>query len=274
LPELPEVETVSKDLSEHLIGETISDIGIIDARNLRGISPANFVQQIRGTKISNIYRKGKTIIWNLTNNLSIIIHLRMTGKFILTNNNAELTKHDMIVFKTKKWDITFNDVRKFATINLTSTNAIEDLNYFKNIGIDPTKSEFTFDNFKYMLKKGAKKSLKAFLLEQDKIVGIGNIYASEILFDSKINPERLGYSLSKNEEIELFSSIKKIILQAIMMRGTTFSDYRDGFNKKGEFQNQLKVYNKLNENCIICKDTINKIKQNGRSTYYCQTCQK
>jgi len=84
----------------------------------------------------------------------------------------------------------------------------------------------------------------------------------------------LGYSLSKNEEIELFSSIKKIILQAIMMRGTTFSDYRDGFNKKGEFQNQLKVYNKLNENCIICKDTINKIKQNGRSTYYCQTCQK
>jgi formamidopyrimidine-DNA glycosylase len=198
----------------------------------------------------------------------------MTGKFIIQDKIIETEKHSMIIFSTDTENIIFSDIRKFATINLINTLKLYENSYLKNIGIDPTLDNFTYDIFKEIINSSHKKTTKAFLLEQTKIVGIGNIYASEILFNAKISPERIIGSLTNIEINTLHGSIVSILKEAISLRGTTFSDYRDGFNKKGGFQNKLKVYNKYNETCSSCGEKIKKIKQNGRSTFYCNTCQK
>ncbi len=274
MPELPEVETISRDLNAHLSGKRIEGVVVLDDRNFRNISKDTFINTVMKASISKIYRLGKGLIWELSNGFSILFHLRMTGKFIIQNKTTTNEKHSMIIFSTNKENIVFADIRKFATIDLLKTSKIFENKYLKNIGIDPTLNTFTYKIFKNLIMTSSKKITKSFLLEQDKITGIGNIYASEILFDSKILPERLVGSLTDKEIKALYKSISSILNHAISLRGTTFSDYRDGFNKKGEFQNQLKVYNKYNEDCTSCSSKIKKIKQNGRSTFYCDVCQK
>ncbi len=274
MPELPEVETISRDLNTHLSGKTINTVTILDNRNLRGIDSNNFINKLTGTTISKIYRKGKALIVDISDGFSIIFHLRMTGKFIIQDKTLEHEKHSMVIFTTDTENIIFADIRKFATINLIETSKLNENSYLKNIGVDPTFDNFTYSIFKEIVNLSQNKNAKAFLLEQTKIVGIGNIYASEILFNAKISPERIIGSLTNIEINTLHGSIVSILKEAISLRGTTFSDYRDGFNKKGGFQNRLKVYNKYNENCTSCSEKIKKLKQNGRSTFYCNNCQK
>jgi formamidopyrimidine-DNA glycosylase len=270
MPELPEVETISNDLREHLYGNKITNVEFLDNRNLRNISEYDFIDIINNNNIINIYRKGKNIIWDLSNNFSIVFHLRMTGKFVVTNNPLNSYKHNMVLFQTNKTNIIFSDIRKFATITVDKTDSVQ----AKNSGIDPVSKIFTFDSFNNLTILYSKLTCKSFLLNQKIISGIGNIYASEILFDSKISPSRTVSSLLIPEKKCLYESILKILKEAILHRGTTFSDYRDSFNKKGSYQNFLKVYNKNNTSCQICKTNIEKIKQNGRSTFFCKNCQK
>ena len=274
MPELPEVETISRDLDKHLSESLITNIIILDNRNLKNTTSEDFINKCTNNTIEKIFRRGKSLIWNLSNGYSIIFHLRMTGKFIIQNKNLEHEKHSMIIFSTINENIVFSDIRKFATINLIETIKLSENSYIKNIGIDPTLPDFTLEIFKNIANASANKTTKGFLLEQNKITGIGNIYASEILFDTKILPARTIGSLTNIEIKSLYLSIITILQQAIILRGTTFSDYRDGFNKKGGFQNELKVYNKYNDSCDLCGTKIKKIKQNGRSTFYCEKCQK
>lgn len=274
MPELPEVETISRDLDSHLSGKKINSVTILDNRNLREIDRAEFIKKIEATTINKIYRKGKALIVDMSNGYSIIFHLRMTGKFTIQDINLEHEKHSMIIFNTDTENIIFSDIRKFATINVIETLKLNDNSYLKKIGIDPTTDNFSHQIFKDIVATSHNKSTKAFLLEQSKIVGIGNIYASEILFNARISPKRIISSLNDEEIKTLHASIFDILKEAISLRGTTFSDYRDGFNKKGGFQNRLKVYNKYNEKCSSCNEKIKKIKQNGRSTFYCDKCQK
>ncbi|MDD4527106.1 MAG: bifunctional DNA-formamidopyrimidine glycosylase/DNA-(apurinic or apyrimidinic site) lyase [Candidatus Margulisbacteria bacterium] len=274
MPELPEVETISRDLNQHITGSTIANVTIYDGRNLRNINETEFKKGTESSSILNVYRLGKVCVWNLSNENSLLFHLRMTGKFIIQGKNPNKEKHSMLKFSTNKENIIFEDIRKFATINLIKTKELKSNSYVQKIGIDPTTPEFTLLKLGKIIKNIPNKNLKQLLLEQNHLVGIGNIYASEILFESQISPQRLAKSLTKEEIKNLYIAIKNILQKAIELRGTTFSDYRDGFNKKGGFQNKLKVYNKYTQNCIICNNKISKIKQNGRSTFYCENCQK
>lgn len=274
MPELPEVETISRDLNSYLKNIKINSLIIFDNRNFKVKDDKIIKDAISNSIISRIYRAGKSIIWELSNSNSIIFHLRMTGKFIINQQNQDKEKHTMFVLSTEKGQIAFVDIRKFATVDIIETKKLNTNKYLQNIGIDPTTEEFSYNTFEKIISSSPKKTSKQFLLEQNKLVGIGNIYASEILFKAKISPYRLIKTLSKPETLLLYSSVKNILADAIQLRGTTFSDYRDGFNKKGEFQNKLKVYNQNNKNCSYCEGKIKKIKQNGRSTYYCQNCQK
>ena len=194
----------------------------------------------------------------------------MSGKFIYPAQKKPAL-HDRVLFELNdKTLLSYNDVRCFGTMELLEKRLV--FSEIKKLGLDALDSGWTKENF-YQKMHNKKISVKDFLLEQSQIAGIGNIYACEILFDSKISPLKMSNKVSKKEAEKILQSINFILLLAIKKNGTSISDYRGIDNKTGEFQNFLKVYGKKNTPCFDCGKTIQKIKQRQRSTYYCPSCQ-
>lgn len=275
MPELPEVETITNDLRDLVLGDTIVLVKIIDSCNLTQISPELFAKNIARKKIQNIVRLGKSIKFSLTSKYALLVHLKMTGQFYCPSHIACLKPHTHLLFKLKKAGyLAFRDVRKFGVIYFKKESDLQKISYLNKLGIDPLGKNYTLKIFKELLAGHKKRNLKSFLLDQTLVSGIGNIYASEILFKTKINPLRPVGSLGKSEISLLFKNIKSILQRAIKHRGTTSASFKDVSGKKGNFQNMLKVYGRAGESCTICHKKIKKIVQNGRSTFYCPPCQK
>jgi formamidopyrimidine-DNA glycosylase len=274
MPELPEVQTIVNDL-QILTGDTITGFWT-DFQ--KAIKSERFEKDIVGKKIKSIERLSKNVVIKMANNKFIVIHLKMTGKLLLMESGAWSFEHDMNkhvhhIFSLKKHgSLIFSDIRKFATLEVLDAEALTEIT--KNKGTDPFSKDFTLQNFTNIIAGKKNKSVKSTLMNQSVISGIGNIYASEIPFDAKINPLRKGEELKKNEIKSLFESILKILKKAVAMRGTSISDYRDAKNKKGRFQNELKVYGKAGEKCMKCDTIIEKVIIEQRSTFYCPRCQK
>ncbi|MCL2065265.1 MAG: DNA-formamidopyrimidine glycosylase [Candidatus Cloacimonetes bacterium] len=270
MPELPEVETIKRDLEKQVLGKEICDMRILLPRAFENLHNTD----VKGI-INQISRIGKYLIIKI-NNLSgidflIVIHLRMTGKLIYHHSSKGFDeKHTRVVFLFNDGAcLIFNDVRTFGKIEIVPINTrIESL---KKIGIDALSEHFTFKLF-YDICKSKKTPIKNLLLDQTLIAGIGNIYAQEILFLSKIMPTRPANSLKKKEIKDIYQNTKDILELAIQHNGTSISDFRRVDDKTGDFQNFLKVYGK--KNCCICYADLIKIKQAGRSTTFCQSCQK
>jgi formamidopyrimidine-DNA glycosylase len=272
MPELPEVQTVTNDL-QILTGDIITGFWTNWPRAISTISPATLEKKIKGKKIKSICRLSKFIVLNLNSEESLLIHLRMTGKLLVKSEKLKVkNKHLHHVFYLKKHGaLEFHDIRKFATIKIVPTSEVK-LENFK-LGMDPLDKKFTPAYLKEIMAKRPNKSIKSLLLDQEMLSGIGNIYASEILFNAGILPDRKAVSLSSPEISTLCKSIKKILIKAIQMRGTSVSDYRDGNGKKGSFQKVLKVYKKHGQKCHYCATMIEKSVIGQRSTFYCPTCQ-
>jgi formamidopyrimidine-DNA glycosylase len=274
MPELPEVQTIVNDL-QILTNDTI--IGFW-TNFKKAIKTEAFEKEIAKRKIVNIKRVGKNVIFELDNDNFVIIHLKMTGRLILAKNQKTNTepseeKHlHHVFYLKKKGSLKFYDIRKFATLELVSHEKLSEISKAK--GIDPLSKDFTLKKFTTILQNKKKKNVKEVLMDQSTISGIGNIYASEIPYDAKISPLRKAESLSKDEIKTLHKSIVKILKQAIKMRGTSFSDYRDAQGKKGGFQNKLKVYGKAGKKCDKCGTIIEKVVVGQRSTFFCPGCQK
>lgn len=199
----------------------------------------------------------------------------MTGQLIVQIKKLKVkSKHVHHVFYLKKnGALEFHDIRKFGTIALLPTDKISTYEKITVLGIDALDQKLNSEKLSELLGKNPGKQIKDFLMRQDYISGIGNIYASEILFDAKILPTRLCKNITPNETGILISSTKKILRKAIRMRGTSVSDYRDSQGQKGTFQNVLKVYKKNGQKCKICGTIIEKIIIGQRSTFYCPKCQ-
>jgi formamidopyrimidine-DNA glycosylase len=274
MPELPEVQTIVNDL-QSIVGMKItgfwSDFG-------KAVKTKNFAKKITGQKIKKIFRSGKNIIIALNTADSIIIHLKMTGqllteKHISKADHEKYSKHIHHVFYLgKNYSLNFSDIRKFGTLEVVDAKSL--LKKISAKGLDPFSAEYTFRNFQKLLQRAKNKNIKQFLMDQSFVSGIGNIYASEIPFDTKLSPLKKVSLLSSAETKKLFISIKKILSKAIKLRGTSFSDYRDGSGKKGAFQNFLKVYKRNGQKCKRCATIIEKITIGQRSTFYCPVCQK
>ena len=266
MPELPEVETIKRDLEEIIIGKEIKEIKIFLPRAF--VNQSN--QDIYG-KIESISRIGKYLLIDIKNKSTLIIHLRMTGKLIYVENSENLPlKHVSVIFFFSGNDgLLFNDVRTFGKIEVIPYKT--PLSTLKKIGIDALAKKFTFSYFS-IICTAKKIPIKNLLLDQTKIAGIGNIYAQEILFYAKINPERKANTLSKSELKRIYKNIFIILNLAIKHNGTSISDFRRVDDKTGEFQNFLKVYGK--KVCPECGGNLKKIKQGGRTTTYCACCQK
>ncbi|NQV17446.1 MAG: bifunctional DNA-formamidopyrimidine glycosylase/DNA-(apurinic or apyrimidinic site) lyase [Armatimonadetes bacterium] len=264
MPELPEVQTIVNGLNQKILGKEIKKI--IELR------PGTVFWQNPVTSLGNINyisRRGKYILIQTSKDFKLVIHLRMTGKLIFETDLTKTSDHVRaeLVFNDNT-KLIFDDVRTFGEIQILKIN--EEIEAFQKLGVEPLSDEFDSQYLKNKLKN-RKAPIKSILLDQRIISGLGNIYVAEILFRSKIDPRIPGNRLKKKQLESIVSEIKTVLQEAIKHNGTTISDYRSVEDKTGEFQNFLKVYRK--EYCE-CGHQIKKIKQAGRSTYYCPVCQK
>ena len=287
MPELPEVEIVKQSLAKKIQQKKIKKI-IIKNRNLRFKIPLKFEELLQDKIIKKVTRFSKYLILNLTDGSFCLVHLGMSGtihlveknnlnKFTNTSfyNSSNLPKkHNHVEIHFKDLKVIYNDPRRFGFFKFIENREIL-VARFNHLGPEPFFKKF---NLRYLLKYflNKKKNIKSFLLDQKFVSGIGNIYASEILFLCKINPTIHAKKLSKKDckNIILFS--KKVLNQAIKKGGSSIRDFRDTFGKSGNFQKEFKVYQRENLNCLRskCKGKIKKIFISNRSTFFCNTCQK
>lgn len=285
MPELPEVETIKRDIEITVKGKEISAVEVL-WKGAINISGRKFSEMIKNAKILNISRRAKMLILTLSNGCSLLIHLKMTGQLIYDPGFAiydlqeklldSKYKYARIIFFFKAGGaMVFNDLRKFGYIKIIPQNIINDFVSNEKFGPEPLEKKFTSEIFEQILKKYPKRKIKQLLMEQEIIAGIGNIYADEICFYAKIAPVRQAGNLSKNEIKLIFEGIKKILNRAIKLRGSSVENYVDANGKKGDYARELKVYNREEKKCLRCKKgVIKRIKIGARSAHYCPNCQK
>jgi formamidopyrimidine-DNA glycosylase len=267
MPELPEVETIKRDLDTAILHKTIIYIEIYKPRSFK--NPQNL--SISGN-ISSIRRHGKYLLIDIERQSTLLIHLRMTGKLIYQSSYtySPIDKHISLIVRFNNADcLIFNDVRTFGGLEVIPYKAR--LIDIRNVGADALSTDFD-GIYLYEKCKHKKMPIKNLLLDQSIVAGIGNIYAIEILFSARISPKRITCTLSKAEIQKIYKQTIKILKLAINHNGTSISDFRRVDDKSGEFQNFLQIYGK--ETCPICHSKLIKIKQCGRSSIYCGVCQK
>lgn len=281
MPELPEVETIVRDLNKYLPNKTIKETKILNKKTF--LTPA---KSVVGRKIKKVWRRGKQIIIDLEGERHLIIHLKMTGQLIWKSATKLVVgghpiagvgqdlpnKFTRVIFKLTGGELFFNDVRKFGYIKLVSDQELADIS--DNLGLEPLVKSFNAKKLKIALANKTKAKIKPALLDQTKIVGIGNIYADESLWLAKILPSRTVASLRDAEWTALAKAIVKVLRLSITHRGTSFSDYRDAQGSSGNFIKKLKVYGRGGAKCLKCGNALHKSKLGGRGTVWCSHCQK
>lgn len=268
MPELPEVETVKNVLKGKIVGRKILGVDVF-YNLIKEPSKDEFVKLIKNQNILDIKRRGKFLMFEL-DDYYLLSHLRMEGKYYI---DGKITKHDHIVFHLNGFDLKYNDTRKFGRMYLIKKNLVYQKEPLNKLGLEPFDLNLNIEYLKQKYKN-KKSSIKTLLLDQSIITGIGNIYADEILFLSKINPLQKGSTLSDEQLNNIIINTKLILKQAIKKGGTTIRSYESEKGVHGTFQNDLKVHNHENEKCPICGGVILKIKVNGRGTYFCSNCQR
>lgn len=275
MPELPEVETVVRSLFA-IKDKKIKSIEVFKEKAIKSnISKEEFISSLVGQTIRELKRKGKYIFF-LLDDWVLISHLRMTGKYIFQQNFDPFyhgNSLSLIFHFDDSTKLFFCDFRNFATFHLQDINNYQKFYPYNKVGLDLINDDIDI-NYVFESFKRKKIPIKAAILEQNIISGIGNIYASEILFAIKINPLSLANSLSISQIRSLIENSKKILHRSIELKGTSISDYVNPENKKGLFQNELNVYGRAGRDCKRCSDRIVNISINKRSTFFCPSCQK
>jgi formamidopyrimidine-DNA glycosylase len=272
MPELPEVETVRRDLTGSVAGKLIAKTEILNPGSLKGDTPENFIRRIKGRRFVKFGRRGKYLILYLDTGQSLVTHLKMTGVLQYQQKGDSMPKAARIIFYFSGGErLVFSDQRKFGAIELTSDPAA--IPALKKMGPEPLEKSFTAVVIKERLS-GRKRPIKPLLLDQSIIAGLGNIYASEALHRAAILPQRKADSLTGQEIKKLHQAIVQVLKEAIAARGSSVDTYRDGQGKKGWFQVKHRVYDKQGNKCRRCGGTIVKEIYRGRGTYWCPKCQR
>ncbi len=288
MPELPEVETVIRGIRQNIVGQSLEKIEILDPKLLIATYPLTRLEN--WGELREVSRKGKLIILDFTSGQSILIHLRMTGQLVyrdLRDNKADFglghpnqdlraafqVKATRAIFGFNFGTLYFNDQRRFGLIEQITTSALAEHQFIKNLGLDALDSKLTAIYLNKLLAK-RKITIKGWLLSQNNIAGIGNIYADESLHLAKIHPGAMGGELSLEQINILLQSIQKILNEAIQHQGYTYRNYVNIAGEKGSFAKYARVYNRANLICQSCgRDKIKKIKIASRGTYFCPSCQ-
>ena len=268
MPELPEVETIARFLASNVIGKFVNRV-IVHRRDLRTVLQDDFEDLLTGRCIGGIERIAKYLILVLDNGMKVVFHLGMSGKLIHTQN-CEITKHQHIIFLLDDGSrLVFDDVRRFGSVRICDSKRYESL--LEKIGPDPLSSGF---NAEYIMRTSGKVSIKGFLMDAALVAGIGNIYASEILFRAKILPSRKVSTLSRAECARIVEATRYVLNLSISAGGSSIKDYKIPSGEKGRFQENFMVYGRGGKNCYMCGEEVRAEKQGGRSTFFCIRCQQ
>lgn len=286
MPELPEVETVARDLDRYLRDQVISDIKKVGSHDRILQTPLPTIRKrLRGQKVRRVFRRAKLVVIETTDYV-VIIHLKMTGQLMYVRHKPLVVGGHPIVstgitvpnqytrftIHFKQGGILyFNDLRKFGWIKVMSHKEFKAL--AAGLGLEPLNSAFTLSIFETIVGQ-RRAPIKAVLLEQKKLVGLGNIYVDEVLFAARIRPDRIAASLTKAELRKLWQAIPRLLRLAIKQRGTTFSNFRDPGGLKGNFVSFLKVYGRGKDKCLVCGRPLRKTRVAGRGTHWCAHCQR
>lgn len=291
MPELPEVETIRRTLQRHVQGLRINHVQVYSESVVRGWQGREFAELVQGRTITGIERRGKYLLINLDQGWTMLAHMRMTGRLLYypcqTQTQAQgqgqgrgqaqaqgqVLKHTHVIFNLEQGELHFADTRKFGRILMVPTEEGLEHPSLLKLGPEPLAEEFTpaILGQRLIRKKG---NIKAVLLDQTVLAGLGNIYADEALFKAGISPERGTPTLTGQEIARLHQAIQEVLWAGIEAQGTSFRDYRDANGEKGSFQEALQVYGRGNEQCLLCGTVLERKKLAGRTTVFCTNCQK
>ena len=275
MPELPEVETIRRQMQKALVGRKIVSVKVNFAGRLN-VSATEFMRRTSGAKIITAGRRAKLLLLGLSNGETVVAHLKMTGKFLLVPVATVPTKHDHVIFALsggKK--LFFRDVRKFGYLKLIKTAQLETEIFDKEgYGPEPLDPSFTAKKFAMCLRGSGAGRIKPRIMAQTCIAGVGNIYADESLWLSRIRPDRRVASLKDAEISALFRAIQGSLKLSVRLGGTSSDDYLDLHGKKGKNGMKLKVYGRGGKPCPRCRIPIKKVRFAGRGTHFCTKCQK
>jgi formamidopyrimidine-DNA glycosylase len=276
MPELPEVEMVARHLRNLLAGRTFLKAQLLTPRLAAAHSPRQFAAQLKNAEVAGVGRRGKYILTDFTNGRTLLTHLRMTGRFLCVDAGAETPPHTSAVFwldNEKK--LLFNDVRKFGVMLIARTSALPELEQLAALAPEPFGAEFTVDYLSRTLKRSSQ-PIKLTLLDQTKVLGLGNIYAAEALHRARINPRLPANRLSQPRLAVLHQEIINVLNEAIENDSTLNTDPEDlsaGYTG-GVYESMTRVYERAGLPCYTCQTPIRRFTQGARSTYYCPRCQR
>lgn len=301
MPELPEVQTIVDDLNKKVKGRRITDVWFDWPKMLKDPLDqqrnkiahkhvAVFEKTIKGKKILGVRRRAKNLLFSLSDNLMMLIHLKMTGhllvgrwkiqgKKVLPLEPKEVVEDPynqyihLIFYLDNGKMLGFSDLRKFGKVILGTKGQIENLPELKKLGPEPLDPSLTINEFMSLISS-EKRRIKQVLMDQEVIAGIGNIYSDDILWKAKIHPFKPANKLSIKELKEVWSAMREVLQKGLKLRGTSTSDYRDTAGKEGGYADYRLVYQREGEPCPRCKTAIARVKLGGRSAHYCPKCQK
>jgi formamidopyrimidine-DNA glycosylase len=271
MPELPEVETIRRQLAPHVEGRTIERVEVLDPRWSRPVAPAGVEAALRGSQIRQLSRHGKYLVWELSGDRHLIMHLRMTGGLLY--DPALEPDHTRVRFQLDAGHtLVYVDARRFGTGHVAGDRTAAEAYLAARLGIEPLTEEFTVEHLR-RITRGRRAPVKAFLLDQRRIAGVGNIYADEALFRARIHPLRPAGRLTGPQIARLRDAVEDALLAGIEAKGAKIDDFRHVDGARGSFQDRFLVHQREGEPCPRCGNPIRKIVVAGRGTYVCERCQ-
>ena len=276
MPELPEVETIRRDLESRVLGRRVTALHVAPDTGkpvpvIKGTDESTFREGVVGATIEDVGRRGKYLVLRLDTGAMVVVHLRMTGALLHRTADAEPDRYLRAVLTLDDGtELRFTDLRKFGGLWL-----VDDISQAmsQQLGPEPLDEDFTLDSLADGLRN-RKAPVKSILLDQRRIAGIGNIYADEACFEAGIEPRRTGASLTDAEVEALHAAVRNVLLFGVESRGASFRDYQDADGKSGSMQMHVKVFRRTGKPCYVCGTTIERVKVGGRSTHFCPKCQR
>lgn len=272
MPELPEVETIVRDLARALPGARIRSVDVPRPDLIEGEAADSFARALAGRRIASVARRAKNLVFDVGEGEKLVVNLGMTGRLLLGAASEADPTHLGVRFRLDDGrELRYHDVRRFGRLERMGPARWEA--WEGALGAEPLADGFTADLLREMAAR-SRVEVKTWLMDQRRVVGVGNIYASEALFRAGIDPRRPARTLTSAEVERLRDEVRAVLEEAISFRGTTFLDYRDASGERGEFARRLRVYDRAGHPCRTCGAPIERIVQAGRSTFFCPRCQR
>jgi formamidopyrimidine-DNA glycosylase len=274
MPELPEAETIVRDLQARIPGSTVSRVAVKHSDVLhRDLTPARLDRRLRGRTVAGVTRRGKNVVVEFDAGLRLVINLGMTGRVVTSDafRAGELRHVAVTLHLDDGRAVLYDDARRFGNLDLRDEAGWAERT--AELGVEPLSDDFSAERL-HALTRMSTTPIRNWLLDQRRVAGVGNIYAVEALFRAGIRPTRRAKTLTRRETALLRDTLRAVLQESIDARGTTISDYRDASGERGNFDQRLRVYDRAGDACVACGSTIKRVVLSNRSAFYCPACQK